>query len=382
MSYSDVTGHRSMVFDAARNKAYAKALARVIRPGTTVMDLGAGMGVHGFFASKLGSAAVHLVEPSPVLDIARRVAEKNGLKNVLYHPCRVEELQLDRQVDVLVSVFTGNFLLTEDLLPSLFYARDKFLAPGGHMIPDRGRMEVVPVCAADYYQKQIEAWNSCAENAARHGEPELDFRIVRSFAANSLYYDTPKNFNASQLAEPAALMDMDFTVAPRAECDNETEVEVLQDGTCHGWLGWFQIRLGEEWLSTSGEQENTHWSPVFLPLERPLEVRAGERLGFALKRPEFGEWTWTTRQAENCQRQSTFFSQVLTHDRVLRASENYQPRLSRRGEATQWLLAQMTGKVAVKQLSKELYELYPEVYYSEDEALRFVKGLVANFCES
>lgn len=382
MSYSDVTGHRSMVFDAARNKAYARALARVILPGTTVMDLGAGLGVHGLSAAKLGAAAVHLIEPSPVLDIARRVAEANGLENVLYHPCRVEELQLETRVNVVVSVFTGNFLLTEDLLPSLFYARDKFLAKGGHMIPDRGRMEVVPVCAAHYYQKRIEAWNSYADIAARRGEPELNYRVVRSFAANSLYFDARKNIKASHLADPAVLMDMDFTVAARAECDNETQVEILQDGTCHGWLGWFQIRLGEEWLSTSGELEDTHWSLVFLPLEQPLQVKAGERLGFALKRPEFGEWTWTTSHAGTRQRQSTFLSRVLSHDRVRRASENYQPRLSRRGEAAQWLLAQINGKATVKQLSKELYELYPEVHYSEDEALRFVKGLLGSFSES
>ncbi len=382
MSYSDVTGHRSMVFDAMRNAAYARALARVVQPGTTVMDLGAGLGVHGFYAAKLGAAAVHLVEPSPVLDIARGIAETNGLTNVLYHPCRVEELQLDQRVDVMVSVFTGNLLLTEDLLPSLFYARDKFLAPGGHMIPDRGRIEVVPVCAADYYRKHIEAWGDHVGKAGLRGEPELDYRIVRSFAANSLYYDTRNNFKAIRLAAPAALIDMDFTTASRAECDSEVEVEVQQSGSCHGWLGWFQIRLGEEWFSTSGEFDNTHWRPVFLPLERPLEVKAGDRLGFALKRPEFGEWTWTTRYAGTRHRQSTFLAKSLSHDRLRRASEYYHPRLNRRGEAARWLLAQMSGMIAVKQLSKELYKRYPELYKSEDEASRFVKDLVGDFCES
>ena len=119
MSYSDVTGHHSMVFDNLRNAAYTRALQKVVGPTTTVMDLGAGLGVHGLSAAMLGAAKVHLVEPAPVLEVAGKVAADNGLNNVHCHNCRAEELELDGKVDVLVSVFTGNFLLTEDLLPSL-----------------------------------------------------------------------------------------------------------------------------------------------------------------------------------------------------------------------------------------------------------------------
>ncbi|MDH5173562.1 MAG: 50S ribosomal protein L11 methyltransferase, partial [Gammaproteobacteria bacterium] len=226
MSYSRITDHRSMVFDGLRNAAYARALQQVVGPTTTVMDLGAGLGVHGLNAASLGAAAVHLVEPAPVIEVARAVAKANGLANVHCHASRVEELQLATQVDVIVSVFTGNFLLTEDLLPSLFYARDRFLAPGGQLIPDRARMEVVPVSAPDYYQKHIDAWNGYPGHAAELGEPELDYSAVRSFAANTLYYDTRENFNATPLAAPATLMEMDFTLATRADCDSAAEVQV------------------------------------------------------------------------------------------------------------------------------------------------------------
>ena len=47
MSYSDVVGHRSMVFDGIRNAAYTRALEKVVTPDTTVMDLGAGLGLQG-----------------------------------------------------------------------------------------------------------------------------------------------------------------------------------------------------------------------------------------------------------------------------------------------------------------------------------------------
>jgi predicted RNA methylase len=370
-----------MVFDGYRNATYFRALKKVITPDTTVMDLGAGLGVHGLNAAKLGAARVLLVEPANVIEIAREIAADNQLGNVECFPSRVEEMELDEKVDVIVSAFTGNFLLTEDLLPSLFHARDKYLAPGGKLIPDRARMKVVPVSVPDYYRKHIDRWSTYAEHAQEHGNPELDYQAVRAYAVNTMYYDTRKKFDATPLAAPAELMELDFTTATSASCDSKVEIEVEHDGTCHGWLGWFDMRLGDEWLSTSGEPGPTHWSPVFLPLEQPIEVKAGEQLGFALKRPEFGEWTWTTQQAENRQRQSTFLSQPLLQDRMRKASEDYQPRLNQRGEAAQWLLGQMRGEVNVTQLAIGLYELYPTTFYSNEEALGFVKDLVDNYSE-
>jgi predicted RNA methylase len=368
-----------MVFDGHRNGAYFRALKKVVTPDTTVMDLGAGLSIHGLNAATLGAAAVHLVEPSPVLEVARKVAADNNLENIHCHQCCAEELQLEERVDILVSVFTGNFLLTEDLLPSLFYVRDKFLKPGGQMIPDRARMEVVPVTTPDYYQEHIDRWTAYPEHAAKHGEPELDYQAVRPFAANALYYDTRETFNATPLATPASLMELDLAVATSADCDSQVELQITRDGTCHGWLGWFQMRLGDEWLSTSGEPDTTHWRPVFLPLERPLPVKAGEQVRFALKRPEFGEWTWTTHHAESSQRLSTFLSQPLTLKRMRKSSDNYQPGLSERGEAARWLLAQMTGEVPVGELAIQLQRQFPTMFASEAEILKFVKDLAERY---
>jgi hypothetical protein len=368
-----------MVFDGVRNAAYVEALAQLVGSHSTVIDLGAGLGVHGLSAAAFGAAAVHLVDPAAVLQVASEVAAANGFANIHCHHCPIEELQLDSRVDVIVSVFTGNLLFTEDLLPSLFYARDKFLAPGGHMVPDRARLEVVPVSAPDYYRKHIDSWAAYPEHAARLGLPGLDYRAVRPFAANSLYYDLHDKFQAHPLAAPIALVELDFTVASSADCDGETEVELARDGLCHGWLGWFQIRLGDEWLSTSGESQATHWSPVFLPLDEPLEVKAGEQLGFALKRPEFGDWTWTTRYKAKSQRQSTFRSQPVSRDRLRKASEYYQPRLNRQGEAARWLMAQMAGDLPVAQLAAQLRERFPGTFNSASQALDFVQKLAREY---
>ena len=368
-----------MVFDGYRNAAYFRALEKVATSDSTVLDLGAGLGVHGLNAAALGVAAVHLVEPLPIIELARNIAADNDLGNVHCHECRADEMQLEAPVDILVSVFTGNFLLTEDLLPSLFNARDRFLKPGGQMIPDRGRMQVVPVSAADYYQKYIGQWDDYAKHASEHAIPQLDHRGVRRYAANSLYYDRRKKFDSVPLASPADLAELDFATAISADCDSQIDVRVERDGPCHGWLGWFQIHLVDEWFSTSGDSYDTHWCPVFLPLERPIEVTAGEELNFSLKRPEFGDWTWTTTHRGTRQRQSTFLSKPLSLERVHKTAEDYQPCLNQRGEAALWVLAKMAGEFVPAQLASELNERFPAVFVDRPDALAFVINLVEDY---
>jgi hypothetical protein len=364
-----------MVFDTARNRAYLRALEKVVTSRSRVMDLGAGLGVHGLYAASLGADSVCLVEPSPVIEIARQIALDNGLDNISCFPCRVEDLELDGAVDVLVSVFTGNFLLTEDLLPSLFLARDRFLAPDGVMIPDRAVMLVAPVMAEDYYEEQLNAWLEGAPRVAGKDAPELNFEAARSYAVNTAYSVKSERLGGTRLAEPVQLMELDFRQADRAECDHQVDLELARDGTCHGWLGWFRMCLVDEWYCTAGEDGPTHWSPVFLPLAQPVQVTSGERLRFALKRPEFGDWTWTTEHNGRCQRQSTFLSSPVTPARLLKASDTYRPALNARGEAASWLLAQMAGRQSVGELADALFDRYPGAFSGKGDALNFVRQL-------
>lgn len=375
MSYSDVVGHHSMLFDDNRNSAYARALEHLVTPATTLMDLGAGLGVHGLFAARLGAKKVYLVEPTAVIEVARLVAQDNELEQVECLQSSVEELKLDKRVDVITSVFTGNFLLTEDLLPSLFYARDHFLAPGGRLVPDRGRMEVVPVCAADYYQKHVQAWGEYSQHCATSGLPPVDYGRVGDCAANYLFYDSAEQFAAEHLACAAILMELDFNTAINADCDRGLEFIIEQDGICHGWVGWFQIRLLDQWLSTDGLESKTHWSQVFLPLAAPVAVKRGDVISFHLKRLEGGDWTWDTSHRGKRQRQSTFLSQLRKPADLLKQSEHYRPTLNTKGHAAHWLLGRLNGSDSVKALAEQLGAEFPDVFRDEPSALRFIRSL-------
>lgn len=368
MSYYNVTDHYSMAYDSFRNKAYANALKELIQPNCKVLDLGAGIGIHGLIAAANGAKKVYMVDKSPVIEAASRIAKENNLHNKI--TClrgRIEDVDIQEKVDIIVSVFTGNFLLDEDLLQSLFAARDKLLKPGGHLIPDRAVMKITPVSAAEHYQKKIDCWLD--------KNMDFDFSNVRPYATNAISY-IDKETEIEFLASPEPLKELDFMTANRAECRRTVYATITKSGTCHGCLGWFDMRLGSQWLSTSPTKEQTHWSQAFLPLDPPLMVQKGERLEIYIHRPENGDWTWSVKQKEHIQKHSTFLKTPRPPKDFLTRSKHYVPPESRKSEAAQLLLSLINGKNSVASLNDALIQQFPDLFQTKEEGERFVRSLV------
>ncbi|MFT5483378.1 MAG: SAM-dependent methyltransferase [Halieaceae bacterium] len=379
MSYNSTPGHHSMILDRVRNEAYARAIKAAVTEDSVVLDLGAGLGILGFIAAKAGAKKVYSVEPAPVIEAAKMVAKANGLTNVEFIQATAEQLELPEQVDLIISVFTGNFLLTEDLLPALFYARDKFLKPGGKLLPDCANMMVAPISCEDYYQKSVAHWSNANDEDSKNYTLGVDYSLVQRYSANSLYYDTAKAFEADLLAEPLKLIQLDFNTATEAEVDHKTDCRVDKSATCHGWLGWFDMRLGDDWLSTGPNAEPTHWSQVLMPLDPPIEITAGDQLKFQLKRPTFGEWTWTTTSADNQQRQSTFLSEPLTPQGIAKKSDRYSPAPSHMSRAAMTLLELLDGEKDTVELATHLQTQFPELFPTATSARKFVRQLIKRY---
>ena len=54
------------------------------------------------------------------------------------------------QVDVIISEWMGYFLVYESMLDTVLIARDKWLAPGGALLPDRASLWVTAIEDAEY----------------------------------------------------------------------------------------------------------------------------------------------------------------------------------------------------------------------------------------
>lgn len=372
MSYSVVQGQQGMALDARRNEAYAKALEQVITPDSVVLDVGAGLGIHGLLAAQLGAKRVYLVEPEDIISVATQIAKANGFGDrVVALKGKIEDVQLPEKVDVIISVFTGNFLLEEDLLPSLFYARDTYLKPNGTMIPSAAVMEAVPVSAPELYYKEIESWSTPHMN--------IDPSVARSYANQAIYYYSKALPDAVYLAEPSKLMALDFYTATATDCKVEVRSTITTAGTCHGWAGWFKMLLGETWLSTAPHEPALHWSPAFLPIDPAVDVSVGETVTFKLQRPMYGSWTWRVKTATTQQQRSTFFSVPLTLGTSKKLAYDHHPQLTDSGRAALAVLSQCDGTRSVEALSQQVQREYPHLFPNSKKAINFVQKLVGAF---
>lgn len=298
--YSSFYSHGGMLLDEVRNSAYARAIDSFIGPGTTVLDLGAGLGLLGLLAAKAGARRVYLVDPSTVLEDVPSILEANGLEDRVTLVNRpIQETELPEKVDVLISVMTGNFLLQEDLLPTLFLARDRFLKASGVLLPGRATMVATPV--ALNRPERYPAFR------LKHDLQGLDFSPVRSRFVNRVQFHRYFEDDVRILSAPQSLAEFDFLEAKKAEVDATLHFRADSDGQVDGILGWFDMELGDERLSTGPLADPVHWKQAFLPLDSPVKLHKGESLMFSLKRPERGEWTWSVNGAGEEQKMSTFY---------------------------------------------------------------------------
>lgn len=370
MSYSSVANHGSMVFDAHRNTLYGRAISAHVGPDSIVLDLGAGLGVHGLLAAAAGALRVYLVEPQPLVQVAADTARASGLdRQAIVFQDRIEHVQLPEPVDLIVSVFTGNLLFSEDLLPSLFHARDRYLKPGGKLLPDRAQLWLAPLCAPQLHAKHVQRWSEPVMG--------LDYSRARSFAGNEIIVLRRDELEGShRLATGAAVADLDLTTATSADCRGEAVVRVATSGLCHGLLGWIRIRLADEWLSTEPEAPEVHWSPVLLPVDPPLPLTAGELLKVVVQRPAHGDWTWSLTAQAGARRQSTFLARADGPKELAKAAPGTRPSLSQRGKRALDALQLLSQGSSIQEAAQALAR---STHIDAAQALREVEALAMRY---
>jgi hypothetical protein len=371
MTYVSVANHRRMALDRVRNDAYADALRSVVTPSSVVLDLGAGTGVHGLIAARLGARRVYLVEPEDVISVAEEIVHANGLDDVV--TCvhgRIEQVDIPEPVDIIVSALTGNFLLSEDLLPVLFHARDAWLAPGGSLVPDRALMEVAPVSAPGLHACEVAGWSD-----AQH---DITLTPARNYAANTVHYRW-NGEAVTYLAAPQTVHQVNLQTDQYVRLHAAVEFQVDVQGPCHGFAGWFSMRLGQIWASTGPRAQAMHWSPAFMPLDPPVTFNPGDVISFELDRPPYGEWSWRTSWPGGSQRHSTLLAAPIKASTLKKASLEYDPVLNEEGHATTFVLSRCTGQASVCDIARGVQERWPARYRTHDEALHFVQMLVKRF---
>lgn len=268
--------HRKMLADEVRSAAFAEALRQVIRPGeSTVVDIGAGTGVLGFMAQRLGAREVHLVEQGPVIELAARLADANRIPGLHFWQAHSTDIEDPPRGDVVVAEILGNLALEENALETLADAR-RFLADGGTLIPARIEQHVAPVVAERLW-RELATWDRAPLG--------MDFGAAQALSFDNVYVRAIAP--ADLLAQPDAARrwdTVDFTAAPDGRRRGGATWTLAAPATVYGFALWWRCELVPGvWLGTGPGEPPTHWEQVYAPLARPVAAAAGDALELALE---------------------------------------------------------------------------------------------------
>ncbi len=293
--------HRMLVSDRVRNAAFHAALKAVIRPGETVVaDIGAGTGILGMMAAKLGAKEVFLYESEAVAGLAHDLLKRNRMRNCLLLPCRSTEMDRPPRVDVVVSETLGNYPLEEDIVLTLKDAKKRHLKPGGLMIPSSVTQFVAPVTTPRVHA-ELTTWDEVGYG--------IDFAPARTMGLNNIYVRVLEPSDLLAGGKAFAKWDViDLTAGHGSSRKGEAAFRLDEPSTVYGLVTWWEADLlnGIK-LSTGPAAPRTHWEQLYLPLLEPIDAQAGESVRFTIRSrtgPDIGTtlaWTVTHNDAAGAQ---------------------------------------------------------------------------------
>jgi len=275
ISYRDIQNHESMLQDTVRCEAFRDALFEVVTPDSVVLDIGAGTGILSIFAAQAGAKAVYAVERSPVAEVARQVVADNGLKDrITVFQGEMENLELPDKVDVIVSEWLGGYAVDENLLPIVIQARERWLKPGGIMIPGTISSWLAPAYDR-YLQEDLDFWNSCpygvdlsivARDSLRRTEATCNYIKEENLLSNPQQMWAFDSHTCSQ-AQSCGTFEthLDFV------CEHEGDVNVL--------AAWFETKSAKSVVLSNGPScPDTHWGRTVFPIGETVPVKKGTHI--------------------------------------------------------------------------------------------------------
>jgi len=370
----------SMIADAGRFNAYAKAIAGAVRPGDSVAEIGCGPGVFSLLACRAGARRVFAIESEDTIHFARQLAAANSFTDrIEFFQSDSRKTELPERVNVIVSDIRGVLPLYDHVVPSLEDARQRLLAPGGIMIPQRDTLKAALIEADEYYSRLRSPWQKSV--------PGVDLSPSLLPILNQSYSSSFKSDQLLTQAQNWGLLD--YTAGAPTRVTAELDFRAARDGTAHGVCLWFETKLFEEIGYSSGPgAAGTIYGQLFLPWLEPVAVVKGQKIQLGLHADLVGQdyvWQWETKisaAANNTElhfQQSTFQGANFSPDSLRRQAVDYAPLLSEAGQADLWMLERMDGSASLQKIAQSASERFPRLFSSWHEAFRRAADLSREF---
>ncbi|CAL4139028.1 unnamed protein product, partial [Meganyctiphanes norvegica] len=222
------------------------------------------------FISYGGRPEISSVEDTPLaFKIKNFIGTHDAYGTHTVFECKAEEAELPEKVDVIVSEWMGYMLLYETMLPSVLHVRDRWLKPGGKLFPEKAALHVA-LAEAQWINKYEEGaydfWVSL------NHEHNLDMTLLADQSV-ARYKDVVHVHMVSQedvLSLKNTVCNLDLYTVTAQELRNIKHhfcLSSMGSRRLNSLVLWFDVWFpGGMRLTTSPDDEDTHWQNTVLPL--------------------------------------------------------------------------------------------------------------------
>lgn len=374
----DIKSYGEMITDKARIESHVQALRTAIYPGSTLVDIGAGTGIFSVLACQMGTEHVDAIEPHDAISVAKAIAAANGYADrITFHQELSTSVNLLEQTDIIVSDLRGILPLHQQHIPAIIDARERFLKPGGCMIPEVDILIGALVETPKIYKHYEQPWsfNDYGLDMSDGHKP-----VVNSWQKVSLE-------ETQLLVAPQVLATLDYRTITSPDVDGTLSWIMENQGIAHGVAVWFDAQLtGDIGFSNAPGQPELIYGQAFFPLQNPVQLGPGDQVVIRLRANLVGDdyiWRWDTRinapgkpdTPTADYKQSTFYGGVVSHQNLRKKASAYVPDLKEEGRINRIILDSMDGDTTLEDIARKIAKLFPDQYQDWKQALAKVGTL-------
>jgi type I protein arginine methyltransferase len=372
MSFS-LFDYGRMLSERPRVDAFVEALRRRVGPDTAVLDLGTGTGFFAVLAAKLGARRVVAIESDSVIEVARDAARENGVfDRIEFFEGRSTDIDVGERVDVVVADLRGVLPFLGDGIAAMLDARDRFLRPGGAILPGRDLLRACLVEQCARVQGYVDPW-----------EHDLHGVRMRHALARLRRLPTKVRLRAEDLVAPERSIGVvDYAATSTADFVGSCTFTVQQAARVAGVAVWFDADFGDGvGFSNSPSAPPLIYAQLFFPCAQAFDAVAGAPVTFSLRAHVVGGDTvfvWRVDDGSGSAPEQTNLAADLHDVRALvRRAPGFVPVPVPDAAIEAEGIALMDGTRTVQEIAAAIAHRHPARFASAADALDVVAALSA-----